>query len=242
MKITNNYNIPDFFLDLLSQQYKPKSIDRLSASTIMDPIQKMILEYEHWDDLEEDAASRVNALIGTAIHDYLENNLKLGGKKEVFLSKKLSSGVTVSGKADHILDSSIIDFKSTKVYRFKQDSFIKDLTIQLNIYKYLANNKKTPVDTAITDLYGCVILKDWSETSAIKSDDYPQSPIVMIKLDTKPDAYIEAYINARYADKTNAYKTYKETGSFPPVLQKKDGNLLRYIKLKRRGLPKHPDR
>ena len=72
MKLTNKFNLPQTFMNVLERPTYSKGKAHLSATELLMPPQIAQLRKTHWEDLEEDVADRIWAIFGTAIHSILE--------------------------------------------------------------------------------------------------------------------------------------------------------------------------
>ena len=192
MKITNNYGLPEAVYNFISEdRYNPGDSD-YSVTTLLNPPQLVQLQRRHWNELEEDAMSRVWSVFGTAVHNLFEDHTKEGTAEERLYVE--IDGVKVGGQMDHVKDGVITDYKVTSVYKVMKDT-PKEWIEQQNIYALLQAERGTPVHK----LQICAILRDWSRTKALQDRSYPQAPIQIIQLPLWPLEETQHFLEERVA-------------------------------------------
>ena len=72
MKITNKFNLPQTFVNVLSRPTYTKGKAHLSVTELINSPRIVQLKNTYYDQLEEDVADKVWAIFGTAIHAVLE--------------------------------------------------------------------------------------------------------------------------------------------------------------------------
>lgn len=155
---------------LSHDSYVQSKIPRsLSATTLLSPIQKVLLSKRHESsiDIKLNSAS----MLGVALHEYWESIVpngfafELDGDKYELIHQELSmnapignTGMTLTGTSDLVFfkNGSLIhigDYKSCKDYSLKKKDFSK-WQQQLSIYSLLTHlTLKKPVDTHATVFY-----------------------------------------------------------------------------------------
>jgi hypothetical protein len=71
MKITNNYNLPDAFINFVSN-VRHNNKGEVSATTILKGAKEIVLTDRHFDEIEVDASEMVWSTFGTAFHAVME--------------------------------------------------------------------------------------------------------------------------------------------------------------------------
>ena len=178
MKLTNKYNLPQTFVNVLNRPTYTKGKAHLSATELINSPRIVQLKKIHWDNLEEDVADKVWAIFGTAIHAVLE----LGKDDHHIIEQRLHANVDgwdISGAIDlqRVEDDGIIvaDYKTTGAWAVMNEK--SDWEQQLNIYAWLVEKvKKTPVKKVEI----IAIVRDWSRRDAQSKEGYPEAPIKVI--------------------------------------------------------------
>jgi len=193
MKITNKLNLPEGFVKAVSTE-KHNAPGSLSATTLLRGIKETILTDRHWDELEDDAADRIWATWGTAVHALMEHE----GVDE-FTELSLQANVfdiTVTGRIDNynMATGTVCDYKTASIWKVKFADFT-DWRRQGLIYAWLLSKNGFPV----TKCRFIALLKDHSKSKARFDAGYPQSPVYIYEFDvTEKDLEdIEGYIYGR---------------------------------------------
>ncbi len=171
MKFTNRHNLPQHICDWLAFDDYDYNPDTVSATTLIGPARAWALKKMHADDLTMDYSDMLALRYGTAIHDSLEKVAVYADgdfKEKRFYAEEM--GFTISGKMDALINGSIIDYKSTSVWKIVHGDF-DDYIKQISIYRWLlAKNGITATDYAFIDFF----FTDWKKSDAARSSDYPQ--------------------------------------------------------------------
>ena len=178
MKLTNKYNLPQTFVNVLNRPTYTKGKAHLSATELINSPRIVQLKKIHWDNLEEDVADKVWAIFGTAIHAVLE----LGKDDHHIIEQRLHANVDgwdISGAIDlqRVEEDGIIvaDYKTTGAWAVMNEK--SDWEQQLNIYAWLVEKvKKVPVKKVEI----IAIVRDWSRRDAQTKEGYPEAPIKVI--------------------------------------------------------------
>ena len=202
MKLTNKYNLPQTFVNVLNRPSYTKGKAHLSATEIINSPRIVQLKKIHWDNLEEDVADKVWAIFGTAIHSVLE----LGKDEHHVIEQRLHANVDgwdISGAIDlqRIEDDGIIvaDYKTTGVWAVMNEK--SDWEQQLNIYAWLVEKvKKVPVKK----LEIIAIIRDWNRRDAQTKEGYPEAPIKVINVPLWTFQQRENFIKERIHLHSNA--------------------------------------
>lgn len=192
MKITNNRNLPDFFIDALKSQHHRQD-GEFSVTEILNSPTMLVLKKRHKDFISIDASALVKSLIGTAVHSLLEKVYKDNPDYIVEEHNVIDvDGIKVSGTFD-LFDKKnnvITDYKTTSSYKIKKGEF-DEWEKQLNTYAYMLYKNKGIV---VEKLQVGAIITDWSETKAEKDEEYPQAPVIMIDIPLWNMDNVEKYL------------------------------------------------
>ena len=207
MKLTNKHNLPEPFLNYATKDEYQYKEHRYSVTELLLPIREIILNRKHAQDIEQDVADMVPALIGTAVHATLEQHTaNLATEQSV--SCKVGS-CTLSGRIDFLDGSTIGDYKTCSTSKVSKCDF-EDWRMQGLMYAWLIFKDKGEV---MQKLRFIALMKDWSKIKSATSANYPQSPVYVWEYDIKDSDYdyIEAWIVTRIAD----IEHHIESGTLP---------------------------
>lgn len=191
MKLTNKHNLPIEFCNAVRRSEQQR--DYVSPSMLTKGIRQIILERRHFDEIEYDAMDSLWALFGTAVHKVIDINNPLSDTERTL--KGDFGGREMWGTADLFDEKQVInDWKVTSAWSIVYGSKLHDWTVQLNAYKRLFEKN----DYVVRGMVINAILRDWSKNKAKASADYPQTPVVQVKIDPMPniDDYIIDRIDA----------------------------------------------
>jgi hypothetical protein len=197
MKITNKYNIPATFINVLDRPTYSKGKAHLSVTQLLNSPKIVALTKKFEDEIEQDASDMVWSIFGSAVHNILEH-----GKDENHIVEQRIhmeyEGWHISGAIDlQVVNPNGIDvkdYKTTTVWAVMNEKI--EWEVQLNIYAGLVEDvKKTPV----TSVGIVAIIRDWSRRDATTREGYPESPIkeLPIRLWSKKER--DAFISNRIA-------------------------------------------
>jgi len=216
LKITNNLNLPEGLVKAVDTERHNKTDKELSATTLLKGVKEIILTWRHWDKLTVDAADRIWAIFGTAVHALLEAE----GKHEFTecdFTVPMPNGVTVTGRIDNynMETETITDYKTGSVWKVIMGDFY-DWRMQGIIYAWLLVKSGFKVKRCrFIDL-----LKDHSKSKAKFDSKYPQVPVYVYEFPIT-EAELkegEAYI----AERLTEYLKYldKPDDEIPPCTDK----------------------
>lgn len=160
------------------------------------------------DNLEQDVADRIPALLGSAVHKIIEK-----GSKDIpghIVEERLFCeilGWKISGAVDLQIDNGdgtweINDYKVTSVYSVQTEK--PEWEQQLNCYAYLAYRS---MGRRVNSLKIIAILRDWSNKQAEISPSYPQSRVLAVDIPVWPFEDQEAFVYERIATHQAAQKS-----------------------------------
>lgn len=228
MKITNRRNLP-FPLVAACAPREPRP-DRISVTQLIGPPRIRTLSLEHWDEIEEDAADRLWAVMGSAMHALLEQHGSSDALTEERLEARLvregASYPVLSGRPDYYdADGVLWDWKFTSLWALK-DGVKPEWSRQLNVYAWLFRMHSFEVKA----LRVCAVFRDWSKSDAMKG----LPPAQVYEVEMLEHTTVEDYICARldlFASDPMALCTPEERWDTPPIFAvMKQGNK-RAIKL-----------
>lgn len=213
MEITNNYNLPQSFVDFARNDKYSKGNADISVTTLIDSPRVRLMRDHYASKRVVDVVDMVWPLFGTAVHQVLESTQEEG----VVLEERLFSTVNdwiLSGAVDHqkVTDSSIeiTDYKVTSVWSVIHGKI--DWERQLNVYAYLAQRQK---GRKVTSLQICAILRDWNRRDAQRKPDYPQAPVVLVDVPLWDEEKRINYVHERVQIHQDAQFNYDLAEHFP---------------------------
>ncbi len=209
MRITNRFGLPASIEQAMkADKYSSGGAD-FSITALIKPPRIRILTKRFWDQIEEDVSERVYMLLGNATH-YI---LGMGEHPNAFMEERLHAvmdGVKISGQADMLTGDTLDDYKVTSVW-----AVIKGVKTeweeQLNGYNWLYSENGWK---DIAKLRIIAILRDFSKMEALRSRDYPETPIVTIPVRLWPITDTTAWVRQRVKLHLNAEKLPNE--GLPP--------------------------
>jgi len=189
MKITNVANLPAAIVSAIQNDpYEAGDCDS-TVTRLIQPSRKVALERQHKDEISEDVADRIWALLGQLGHSILER-AGIGIVEHRFTAP--CRGWKIGGKADVVDGNKILDWKFTSVWSCK-DGVKSEWVEQLNLLAYLAAKN----GFAITSLEVTAIYRDWSKLEARRSPDYPRHQVHVFDVPLWPLEKAESWINER---------------------------------------------
>jgi hypothetical protein len=196
VKLTNKYNLPDTFINVIHRPTYSRGQSEISVTEILSPPQLVLLRRRHADEIEVDAADQVWALFGSAVHNILEH----GKDDHHVVEERLHTtfdGWRISGQIDlqeYQPDGSVVisDYKVTSAWVVQQEK--TEWIDQLNMYAWLIERVKS---LPVTGLKIVGIIRDWSRREAAIKDSYPQAPIVVLDIPLWSAEDREAFVQNR---------------------------------------------
>ena len=176
MKITNRYSLPVTLVQALERDTYTKGGANISVTSLWKSPRIVALEAAHHDKLESDVSDSVWALLGKGLHEVLARADKTE-ITEVRLSCEME-GWRVSGQFDRFVreENKLQDYKVTSAWSLVYDSRNEDWENQLNTYAYLLRLHGHQV----YNLEIIAVLRDWSQTEAMRNSNYPQCAITVV--------------------------------------------------------------
>lgn len=208
MNITNHANLPDAIVQaVINDPYNAGDCD-ISVTRLIGPPQLRILERQHQDDIEEDAADRIWSLVGQIGHGILERAETVAITEERLFAEV--EGWTVSGQFDRLVllpDGTLQDYKFTSVWAVL-DGVKPEWEAQLNMLRYLAEVNGYP---PIRRLEIVAILRDWSKGKARAGGNYPRMQVKVLDVPLWSKGKTSRYMISRVRLHQAA-----EAGNIPP--------------------------
>lgn len=195
MRWTNKLNLPaPLAAAIRNDSYV--QVGRISATGLLQPPQKKVLEYRYRDQITTDVSENIFSLFGQAIHSVLERSAtpnELAEKRYIANVR----GWDVSGQVDlfetlHASGGLLSDYKTVGTVSF-QIGDKPEWESQLNIYAWLFSKHGVKVN----ELQIVAILRDWSLRKAARDKEYPQAGVQLIKIPLWPLEKTEKFVEDR---------------------------------------------
>jgi hypothetical protein len=175
MKLTNKYNIPQTFMNVLDRPTYSKGKAHLSVTQLLNSPKIVALTKKFEDEIEQDASDMVWSIFGSAVHNILEH-----GKDENHIVEqrihKNYEGWDISGAIDLQIVNyegiDVKDYKTTSAWAVMNEKI--DWEVQLNIYAGLVEDVK---QIPVTSVGIVAIIRDWNRRESTTREGYPEAPI-----------------------------------------------------------------
>lgn len=198
MQITNNFGLPQPFVDLVSEDSYNKGEAKYSTTQLIGPPKISELMRRHGKKVSIDASEKVWTMSGTAKHYILEQIAKRNPDRYIAEHRFYVEidGIKIGGQID-LFDretETLYDWKETGVWKAMSDDHFEWIA-QGNINKFLCEaNGIFPKRLA-----NILILKDWKLRESKIKRDYPPCAVKEVPLEIwKPEETL-AYIKMRVA-------------------------------------------
>jgi len=203
MKITNKFNLPETFLNIMQRPAYSKGKAHLSATELITAPRLVQLRKAHMDELESDVTENVWSIFGTAIHGILEH----GKAENHVVEERIHTSVEgwrISGAIDlQIINAdgsvTINDYKTTGAWAVMNEKI--DWEYQLNIYAWLVEKVK---QMPVRNIEIVAIIRDWSRREAETRQNYPDAPIKVIPVNLWSFEQREQFVIDRVKEHSNA--------------------------------------
>ena len=194
MKITNRHGLPGAFVEAVRNDPYEKGDCDISATGLLLPPLIASLRKGHGNSLVEDVVDRWWALLGQSVHEILER-AEPSALTEVRMYKTFGETV-VGGKFDRmsLTQKTLQDYKICSVWEVIF-GLKAEKEQQLNILAELAISQGYPIK--FLEIVAC--LRDWQKSKAKNDKDYPQQPIMRLKVPLWSQERRIAFIEARIA-------------------------------------------
>lgn len=197
MKLTNKFNIPQTFMNVLDRPTYSKGKAHLSVTQLLNSPKIVALTKKFEEEIEQDASDMVWSIFGSAVHNILEHGKDENHIVEQRIHKEYE-GWNISGAIDlQVVNPKGIDvkdYKTTTVWAVMNEKF--EWEVQLNMYAGLVEDvKRIPV----TSVGIVAIIRDWNRRESTTREGYPEAPIkeLQIRLWSKEER--DAFIANRIA-------------------------------------------
>lgn len=199
MKLTNELNLPQPFVDAATSDYQYTD-KRYSVTSVLKGTREAILQRRHYEEIETDVSEMVWAIFGSAVHKILEQSEETADQlKENWLSVKVQNGYELSGIFDLYDDATgtVTDYKTATVWKFIYKEF-DDWRTQCLAYVWLL--RKIGFNARRGEIVG--MLKDHSKTKAKTDNTYPQNPVQRIgwNFTDKDLEGFESWLKAKFSE------------------------------------------
>ncbi len=181
MIVTNESNLHNGIFNAINKwmgRSRNPDPDYYRVTELVRPVQQVLLQRRHNDEITVDAMDMLNAFRGSAVHELLSKYDAMNALQEEFLDVEIG-GHRVKGIPDYYdgNDFTLVDFKNCRVWKYVYQDF-SDWEEQTNIYDYML----FVYGFKVKKLYVAAMFDDWSPTRAKASKDYPQHRAVVIPL------------------------------------------------------------
>lgn len=214
MKITNKFNIPQTFVNVVKRPQYTKGDVNLSVTELLNSPQIVQLRTKHIDELESDVSEMVWSLFGTAVHNILEhgkddNHIVEERLFTQFEGWKISGAIDLQETYSDGID--IKDYKVTSAWTVQQEK--SEWVSQLNCYAWLVEKVK---GQRVRSIQIVGIVRDWSRRDAEAKETYPQAPIVTLDIPLWTFEQREDYIRSRLVLHNEALFNRQVNDELPP--------------------------
>lgn len=193
MILTNRLGLPRSIENAVRNDPYTRGGAHISVTGLISPARKRALEARHADEITEDVADRIWALMGQIAHGVLERaDDQAWCEERLYISRH---GWRISGQFDRYLlepDGLLQDYKLTTVYAVR-DGCKPEWEAQENIYALMLREHGYRVER----LEVVAILRDWQRSKAKHTSDYPQKPVLIVPVSLWPTEQTEEYIKSR---------------------------------------------
>jgi hypothetical protein len=214
MKLTNKFNLPQTFVNVIDRPTYSKGKAHISATEIINSPRIVQLKKKYWNEIEQDASEMVWSLFGSAVHNILEH----GKDDHHIVEERIHlqfEGWHISGAIDlQEIEpngtTTISDYKVTGAWAVMNEK--DDWHCQLNIYAWLVEKAK---NVKVGKLQIIAIIRDWSARDAATKEGYPPSPVATIDIPLWTFEEREAFITKRIYDHGTALFEMETDGDLP---------------------------
>ncbi len=214
MKLTNKFNLPQTFVNVIDRPTYSKGKAHISATEIINSPRIVQLKKKYWNEIEQDASEMVWSLFGSAVHNILEH----GKDDHHIVEERIHlqfEGWHISGAIDLQEvepngTTTISDYKVTGAWAVMNEK--DDWHRQLNIYAWLVEKAK---NVKVGKLQIIAIIRDWSARDAATKENYPPSPVATIDIPLWTFEEREAFIMKRIYDHGTALFEMETDGDLP---------------------------
>jgi hypothetical protein len=192
MKLTNKYNLPQTFMNVLDRPTYSKGKAHLSATELINSPRIVLLRKKYDEQITTDVSEMIWSIFGTAIHSVLEQGKDENHIVEQRLHTEID-GWHLSGAIDLqkvVKDGiEISDYKTVGAWSVMNEKV--EWEQQLNIYAWLVERVK---EAPVVKLDIVAIIRDWNRRDAQNRQGYPEAPVAVISINLWPMEERESFI------------------------------------------------
>jgi hypothetical protein len=206
MNLTNKLGLPRSLENAVRNDKYDRGNAHISVTGLIGPARKRYLEQLHAEEITEDVAERIWALMGQIAHGILERADDQAWCEERLFIERF--GWRISGQFDRYLleeDGRLQDYKLTSTYAIR-DGVKPEWEAQENIYALMLREHGYHV----SKLEIVAILRDWQKAKAKHTEDYPQVPALVIPVPIWNPSITEDYIQIRLNLHSKAHRNLPE--------------------------------
>ena len=213
MKLTNKYNIPQTFVNVLDRPTYSKGKANLSVTQLINSPKIVALTKKFEEELEQDVSDMVWSLFGSAVHGILEH-----GKDDNHIVEErihaMVDGYRISGaidlqiKGDNYID--IRDYKTVSAWAVMNEKI--EWEQQLNIYAWLVERVK---NIPVASVGIVAIIRDWNRREAGFKEGYPEAPVKELPIRLWPFEERDAFVRSRIHAHAEAEFALETDGDLP---------------------------
>ena len=214
MKLTNKFNIPQTFVNVVKRPTYSKGKANLSVTQLINSPKIVALTKKFEEELEQDVADMVWSIFGSAVHGILEHGKDDNHIVEERLSAeidgyRISGAIDLQVKGDNFIE--IKDYKTVSAWAVMNEKI--DWERQLNCYAWLVEKVK---NIPVASVGIVAIIRDWSRREAERNPDYPQAPVKELPIKLWPFEDREAYIRDRVHSHSEVEFALETDGDLTP--------------------------
>ena len=200
MIITNDFDLPEEFVDLQEEQSVGFDPDKkiIRVTKLIGSPQAAVLGHRFGE--MRDASESLFMLMGTGVHKILEERNRKKTDRLVESTYETNiDGWSIRGTIDlMLLDENgkvvaIKDYKVTSTWTVVFESYEKYIA-QLNVYKYIVQQH---LDCDIKTLEANLIMRDWQKSKAEREANYPRIGFQRVKVPIWDDSFTLEYIRSQ---------------------------------------------
>ena len=197
MSYTNKFHLPEVFERFSQANKHTRAGAKYSVTELIDSPLIPRLKKRNQEDIEVDISDRIMSILGTAVHNILEQGAPPDSVVEQRLSTEVD-GVLLSGQMDLMTPEGdgwmISDYKTCRGIALRMNPKGKrEWESQLNSYALIATDN----GYSVTSLEVVAIVRDWNKAEADRSPDYPQQSVVRIPVTLWDVEYQRKFLSRR---------------------------------------------
>jgi hypothetical protein len=233
VKITNSKGLPEVLVSAARAQQRDPDPNKRSITELLSPAHQRKLQREHWEELEEDVADRIHAILGSGVHAFIaqadgddhwwtkafDNMHQVWQAWQDWQARVILRLKTRNWLQEETLHSSTMpvhgtfdafDVSTGTLWDVKVTSVWKlvngsseEWARQLNGYRWLMSEQ--PGLPEVRALRVMAFLRDWSKNQAkAQPGSYPDSQVQVIELPMWTLDATRAFYSARLAEHVSA--------------------------------------